>query len=122
MIPREVFDKAFKIAAVKLILEEGQSVKMVSSTLEFIQKSFISLDSRRRKIWRKSVLRTGERSSSCPKRKPSSRQIENEALKEIIKTIFYEHKERYRRGIRVNRKRIARLFHELCLYAKGSPL
>lgn len=121
-MPREVFDKAFKIAAVKLILEEGQSVKMVSSTLEFIQKSFISLDSRRRKIWRKSVLRTGEHSSSCPKRKLSSRQIENEALKEIIKTIFYEHKERYRRGIRVNRKRIARLFHELCLYTKGSPL
>ncbi len=33
MMPRKVFDKAFKIAAVKLILE-GQSVKMVSSTLE----------------------------------------------------------------------------------------
>ncbi|WP_019312878.1 transposase, partial [Streptococcus mutans] len=33
-MPRKVFDKAFKIAAVKLILEEGQSVKMVSSTLE----------------------------------------------------------------------------------------
>lgn len=66
--------------------------------------------------------RTGERSSSCPKRKPSSRQIENEALKEIIKTIFYEHKERYRRGIRGNRKRIARLLHELCLYAKGNAI
>ncbi|EMB79336.1 hypothetical protein SMU50_02971 [Streptococcus mutans 5SM3] len=34
IMPRKVFDKAFKIAAVKLILEEGQSVKMVSSTLE----------------------------------------------------------------------------------------
>nr|WP_223213957.1 hypothetical protein [Streptococcus troglodytae] len=68
MMPRKVFDKAFKIAAVKLILEEGQSVKMVSSTLEIrgSSKSFISLDSRRRKIWRKSVPKTGERSSSCP--------------------------------------------------------
>ncbi|PNM84345.1 IS3 family transposase [Streptococcus sp. FDAARGOS_146] len=64
------------------------------------------------------------------KRKPSSRQIENETLKEIIKAIFYDHKERYgsvritqelyRQGIKVNRKRVGRLLHKLCLYAKGS--
>ena len=64
------------------------------------------------------------------KRRPSSRQIENEALKEIIKTIFYEHKERYgsmritqelyRRGIRINHKRVGRLLHQLSLYAKES--
>ena len=64
------------------------------------------------------------------KRCPSPRQIENEALKEVIKTIFYEHKERYgsvritqelyRRGIRVNPKRVGRLLHQLGLYAKGS--
>ncbi|HER0527022.1 TPA: IS3 family transposase, partial [Streptococcus pyogenes] len=29
------------------------------------------------------------------KRRPSSRHVENEALKEMIKAIFYEHKERY---------------------------
>ncbi|VHF70341.1 transposase [Streptococcus pyogenes] len=33
-MPRKTFDKAFKLSAVKLILEEEQSVKMVSSTLE----------------------------------------------------------------------------------------
>ncbi|WP_283265875.1 transposase, partial [Streptococcus dysgalactiae] len=33
-MPRKIFDKAFKLSAVKLILEEEQSVKMVSSTLE----------------------------------------------------------------------------------------
>ncbi|MFM0774956.1 hypothetical protein P7J64_05490 [Streptococcus suis] len=27
-MPRKVFDKTFKIAAVKLILEEGQSIKI----------------------------------------------------------------------------------------------
>lgn len=31
---RKTFDKAFKLSAVKLILEEEQSVKIVSSTLE----------------------------------------------------------------------------------------
>ncbi|HFU5546490.1 TPA: IS3 family transposase, partial [Streptococcus pyogenes] len=46
------------------------------------------------------------------KRRPSSRHVENEALKEMIKAIFYEHKERYgsvritqelcRRGTHVN--------------------
>ncbi|HEM3670854.1 TPA: hypothetical protein U1C78_002350 [Streptococcus suis] len=30
-MPRKVFDKTFKIAAVKLILEEGQSIKIGSS-------------------------------------------------------------------------------------------
>lgn len=34
MMPRKYLIKHSKIAAVKLILEEGQSVKMVSSTLE----------------------------------------------------------------------------------------
>ena len=29
------------------------------------------------------------------KKHPSPRQIENEALKEVIKTIFYEHRRRY---------------------------
>ncbi|WP_227869002.1 transposase, partial [Streptococcus pyogenes] len=33
-MPRKNFDKAFKLSAVKLILEEEQSVKMVSSTLK----------------------------------------------------------------------------------------
>ncbi|HGN9606233.1 TPA: transposase, partial [Streptococcus pyogenes] len=33
-MPRKTFDKAFKLSAVKLILEEEQPVKMVSSTLE----------------------------------------------------------------------------------------
>ncbi|EMC26309.1 transposase [Streptococcus mutans ST6] len=33
-MPRKYLIKHSKIAAVKLILEEGQSVKMVSSTLE----------------------------------------------------------------------------------------
>lgn len=64
------------------------------------------------------------------KRRPSSRHVENEALKEMIKAIFYEHKERYgsvritqelcRRGIHVNHKRVGRLLHQLGLYAKGS--
>ncbi len=34
MMPRKYLIKHSKIAAVKLILEEGQPVKMVSSTLE----------------------------------------------------------------------------------------
>ncbi|HEQ6608089.1 TPA: transposase, partial [Streptococcus pyogenes] len=60
------------------------------------------------------------------KRRPSSRHVENEALKEMIKAIFYEHKERYgsvritqelcRRGIHVNHKRVGRLLHQLGLY------
>lgn len=64
------------------------------------------------------------------KRRPSSRHVENEALKEMIKAIFYEHKERYgsvritqelcRRGTHVNHKRVGRLLHQLGLYAKGS--
>ncbi|ORJ91583.1 IS3 family transposase [Streptococcus dysgalactiae subsp. equisimilis] len=64
------------------------------------------------------------------KRRPSSRHVKNEALKEMIKAIFYEHKERYesvritqelcRRGIHVNYKRVGRLLHQLGLYAKGS--
>ncbi|KGE54532.1 transposase family protein, partial [Streptococcus pyogenes AA472] len=33
-MPRKTFDKAFKLSAVKLILEEEQPVKMVSSTLK----------------------------------------------------------------------------------------
>ena len=33
IILRKTFDKAFKLSAVKLILEEEQSVKMLSSTL-----------------------------------------------------------------------------------------
>ncbi|WP_153279452.1 transposase, partial [Streptococcus pyogenes] len=33
-MPRKTFDKAFKLSAVKLIPEEEQSVKMVSSTLK----------------------------------------------------------------------------------------
>lgn len=33
-MPRKNFDKAFKLSAVKLILEEEQPVKMVSSTLK----------------------------------------------------------------------------------------
>lgn len=33
IMPRKTFDKAFKLAAVKLILEEKQPVKTVSSTL-----------------------------------------------------------------------------------------
>ncbi|HEP1364730.1 TPA: transposase, partial [Streptococcus pyogenes] len=33
-MPRKTFDKVFKLSAVKLILEEEQPVKMVSSTLE----------------------------------------------------------------------------------------
>lgn len=33
IMPRKTFDKAFKLAAVKLILEEEQPVKTVSSTL-----------------------------------------------------------------------------------------
>ncbi|MCB2839006.1 IS3 family transposase, partial [Streptococcus dysgalactiae subsp. dysgalactiae] len=68
------------------------------------------------------------------KRRPSSRHVENEALKEMIKAIFYEHKERYgsvritqelftqelcRRGMHVNHKRVGRLLHQLGLYAKG---
>lgn len=32
-IPRKIFDRAFKLSAVKLIIEEEQSVKIVSSTL-----------------------------------------------------------------------------------------
>ena len=32
-MPRKTVDKSFKLAAVKLILEEEQSVKTVSSTL-----------------------------------------------------------------------------------------
>ncbi|WP_457785374.1 IS3 family transposase [Streptococcus uberis] len=64
------------------------------------------------------------------KRRQSSRKVENEALKEIIRTFFYDHKERYgsvritqelyRQGIRGKRNRVYRLLHELCLYAKGS--
>ncbi|VDZ40366.1 integrase core domain protein [Streptococcus dysgalactiae subsp. dysgalactiae] len=64
------------------------------------------------------------------KRLPSSRHVENEALKEMIKAIFYEHKERYgsvriiqelcRRGMHVNHKRVGRLLHQLGLYAKES--
>ncbi|VHI97801.1 Transposase [Streptococcus pyogenes] len=42
-MPRKTFDKAFKLSAVKLILEEEQSVKMVSSTLEIHS---LSMDSR----------------------------------------------------------------------------
>lgn len=40
-MPRKTFDKAFKLSAVKLILEEEQSVKMVSSTLEIHPNIFI---------------------------------------------------------------------------------
>ncbi|HHH5451436.1 TPA: IS3 family transposase, partial [Streptococcus pyogenes] len=50
-------------------------------------------------------------------------------MKEMIKAIFYEHKEHYgsvritqelcRRGIHVNYKRVGRLLHQLGLYAKG---
>ncbi|HER0849686.1 TPA: transposase [Streptococcus pyogenes] len=64
------------------------------------------------------------------KRRLSSKHVENEALKEMIKAIFYEHKERYgsvritqelcRRGTHVNHKRVGRLLHQLGLYAKGS--
>ena len=61
---------------------------------------------------------------------PSPRQIENEALKEVIKTIFYDYKEGYRsvgitqelyqREIKLNHKRVGRLLHQLGLYAKES--
>lgn len=32
-MPRKIFDRAFKLSAIKLIIEEEQSVKIVSSTL-----------------------------------------------------------------------------------------
>ncbi|GKU23654.1 transposase [Clostridium folliculivorans] len=62
--------------------------------------------------------------------KPSQRDLENAALKEIIKEIFDEHKGRYgsirigkvlnERGIYANRKRISRLMREMNLCPKGT--
>ncbi|OZV11714.1 hypothetical protein CIW83_13780 [Tissierella sp. P1] len=62
--------------------------------------------------------------------KQSKRDLENEALKEVIKEIFDENKGRYRsirigkvleqRGIHVNRKQISRLMHEMNLCPKGT--
>ncbi|WP_206869370.1 IS3 family transposase [Clostridium zeae] len=62
--------------------------------------------------------------------KPSKRDLENSALKEIIKEIFDEHKGRYgsirirkvlnERGIYANRKRISRLMREMNLCPKGT--
>ncbi|MTK13812.1 MAG: IS3 family transposase [Clostridiaceae bacterium] len=61
---------------------------------------------------------------------PSQRDLENAALKEIIKEVFDEHKGRYgsirigkvlsQRGIHVNRKRISRLMREMNLCPKGT--
>lgn len=194
-MPRKTFDKAFKLSAVKLILEEEQSVKMVSSTLEihpnslyrwvqeyekygesafpghgsalrhaqfeikklekenkllqeelallkkvpglleakpeikfrFLKENSVSLNSHHA-CQTLQVSRSGF--YAYLKRRPSSRHVENEALKEMIKAIFYEHKERYgsvritqelcRRGMHVNHKRVGRLLHQLGLYAKGS--
>ncbi|HHJ7294795.1 TPA: IS3 family transposase, partial [Streptococcus pyogenes] len=193
--PRKTFDKAFKLSAVKLILEEEQPVKMVSSTLEihpnslyqwiqeyekygesafpghgsalrhaqfetkklekehkllqeelalpkkvpglfeakpeikfqFLKENSVSLNSHHA-CQTLQVSRSGF--YAYLKRRPSSRHVENEALKEMIKAIFYEHKERYgsvritqelcRRGTHVNHKRVGRLLHQLGLYAKGS--
>ena len=62
--------------------------------------------------------------------KPSSRDIENEVLSAEIKKIFEEHKGRYgslriskvleQNGIKVNRKRVARLMRLMGLYSKGT--
>ncbi|CAK7083327.1 MAG: IS3 family transposase ISSpy1 [Tissierella sp.] len=62
--------------------------------------------------------------------KPSKRDLENEALKEVIKEIFDENKGRYgsirigkvleQRGIHINRKRISRLMREMNLCPKGT--
>ena len=62
--------------------------------------------------------------------KPSARDIENEVLSAEIRKIFEEHKGRYgslriskvleQNGIKVNRKRVARLMRLMGLYSKGS--
>ena len=62
--------------------------------------------------------------------KPSARDIENEVLSNEIRKIFEEHKGRYgslriskvleQNGIKVNRKRVARLMRLMGLYSKGS--
>lgn len=62
--------------------------------------------------------------------KPSARDIENGVLSTEIKKIFDEHKSRYgslritkvleQNGIKVNRKRVARLMRMMGLYPKGT--
>ena len=62
--------------------------------------------------------------------KPSQRDLENAALKEVIKEVFDEHKGRYgsirigkvlnQRGIHANRKRISRLMREMNLCPRGT--
>ena len=63
-------------------------------------------------------------------RRKSKRQLENEVLSEIIKSIFHEHKGRYgstrivkvlqMKNIYVNRKRVSKLLSSMKLYAKGT--
>jgi len=63
-------------------------------------------------------------------RKKSKREIENEALTEMIEDIFQENHSRYgarriqlgleKQGIRVNSKRVSRLMSEHDLVAKGT--
>ena len=62
--------------------------------------------------------------------KPSARDIENSILSNEIKEVFDEHKARYgslritkdleQRGIKVNRKRVARLMRLMGLCPKGT--
>ncbi|WP_315166514.1 IS3 family transposase [Metaclostridioides mangenotii] len=65
-------------------------------------------------------------------RKPIKRDLENEVLSSEIKEIFEEHKKRYgslriskaleQKGIKVNRKRVAKLMRKMELYAKGGSV
>ncbi|HES1248442.1 TPA: transposase [Streptococcus pyogenes] len=64
-MPRKTFDKAFKLSAVKLILEEEQSVKMVSSTLEIHPNSLYRWIQEYEKYGESAFPRTWERTSSC---------------------------------------------------------
>jgi putative transposase len=66
------------------------------------------------------------------KRRPSRRALENEVLKDEIRSIFEEHKGRYGskriakvlsvREVIVNRKRVSRLMRAMNLFAKGTRL
>ena len=63
------------------------------------------------------------------RRPKSNRSIENEALREVIKEVFYEFKERYgspriaivlnRRGISTSKNRVARHMNKMGLKAKS---
>ena len=112
---RKSYDKQFKMAAVKLILEEEVPVSVVAKELEIHQNTLYR--------WVNEYEEHGE--SAFPGRGTALYSYQFE-----IKKIFLEHKGRYGslrivktlelKGIKVNRKRVTRLMRLMALIPYGT--